>query len=94
MNKTPNEETENETSEQKLNAIGYAKFYSRSHNAVIRVYDEAGNVMESTSAGRVSENSSGFVRIIWRTTDRREALKLNLYCQAHLKVLMVAIETF
>jgi hypothetical protein len=26
-------------------AIGYAKFYSRSHNAVIRVYDEAGNVI-------------------------------------------------
>jgi hypothetical protein len=24
------------------NAIGYAKFYSRSHDAVIRVYDEAG----------------------------------------------------
>jgi hypothetical protein len=28
-------------------AIGYAKFYSRSHNAVIRVYDEAGNVLYS-----------------------------------------------
>jgi hypothetical protein len=28
-------------------AIGYAKFYSRSHNAVIRVYDEAGNVIET-----------------------------------------------
>jgi hypothetical protein len=27
------------------NAIGYAKFYSRSHDAVIHVYDEAGNVM-------------------------------------------------
>jgi hypothetical protein len=26
------------------NAIGYAKFRSRSHDAVIRVYDEAGNV--------------------------------------------------
>jgi hypothetical protein len=26
------------------NAIFYAKFYSRSHNAVIRVYDDAGNV--------------------------------------------------
>jgi hypothetical protein len=26
------------------NAIGYAKFYRRSHDAVIRVYDEAGNV--------------------------------------------------
>jgi hypothetical protein len=29
------------------NAIGYAKFYSRSHHAVIRVYDEAGNVIET-----------------------------------------------
>ena len=28
------------------NAIGFAKFRSRSHNAVIRVYDEAGNVIE------------------------------------------------
>jgi hypothetical protein len=28
-------------------AIGYAKFFSRSHDAVIRVYDEAGNVIET-----------------------------------------------
>jgi hypothetical protein len=28
-------------------AIGYAKFYSRSHDAVIRVYDAAGNVIET-----------------------------------------------
>ena len=28
-------------------AIGYAKFYSRSHDALIRVYDEAGNVIET-----------------------------------------------
>ncbi|PYK47422.1 MAG: hypothetical protein DME51_13690 [Verrucomicrobia bacterium] len=28
------------------NAIGYAKHYSRSHDAVIRVYDAAGNVIE------------------------------------------------
>jgi hypothetical protein len=27
------------------NAIGYAKHHSRSHDAVIRVYDEAGNVI-------------------------------------------------
>ncbi len=27
------------------NAIGYAKFFSRSHDAVTRVYDEAGNVI-------------------------------------------------
>ena len=29
------------------NAIGYEKFRSRSHDAVIRVYDEAGNVIET-----------------------------------------------
>ena len=29
------------------NAIDYAKFYSRSKDAVIRVYDEAGNVIET-----------------------------------------------
>jgi len=29
------------------NAIGYAKFYSRSHDTVIRVYDEAGNVIQT-----------------------------------------------
>jgi hypothetical protein len=28
-------------------AIEYAKFRSRSHDAVIRVYDEAGNVIET-----------------------------------------------
>lgn len=29
------------------NATGYAKFFSRSHDAVIRVYDEASNVIET-----------------------------------------------
>jgi hypothetical protein len=29
------------------NAIGYAKFYSRSHHAVIRVFDDAGNLIET-----------------------------------------------
>ncbi|PYK24850.1 MAG: hypothetical protein DME59_11965 [Verrucomicrobia bacterium] len=28
------------------NAIGYATDYSRSHDAVIRVYDDAGNVIQ------------------------------------------------
>ena len=31
----------------KWTAIGYAKFYSWSHHAVIRVYDAAGNVIEA-----------------------------------------------
>ena len=29
------------------NAVDYAQVYSRSHDAVIRVYDEAGNVIET-----------------------------------------------
>ena len=33
--------------EQVPNAVEYAKFYSRSHDAVIRVYDKAGNVIET-----------------------------------------------
>jgi len=31
------------------NAIGFAKFFGRSHNAVTRVFDEAGNVIETTN---------------------------------------------
>jgi hypothetical protein len=38
------------------NAVGYAKHRSRSHHAVIRVYDEAGNVIETTEhAGEFKE---------------------------------------
>ena len=29
------------------NAVGYAHFYSRSHNALIRVYNDAGKVIET-----------------------------------------------
>jgi hypothetical protein len=29
------------------NALGYARFFSRSHDAVIRVYDSAGDVIET-----------------------------------------------
>ena len=29
------------------NAIGYTTHYSRSHHAVIRVYDDAGNVVQT-----------------------------------------------
>jgi hypothetical protein len=28
-------------------AVGYAKFFSRSHDAVIRVYDKAGNLIQT-----------------------------------------------
>ena len=38
------------------NAIGYAKHLSRSHDAVIRVYDAAGNVIETHDyVGEVKE---------------------------------------
>src|SRR5436189_5208464 len=42
-------------------AIDYAKFHSRSHDAVIRVYDEAGNVIEATST-RASSRSGEVLR--------------------------------
>jgi hypothetical protein len=32
---------------QVSHAVGYAEFDSRSHDAVIRVYDDAGNVIET-----------------------------------------------
>ena len=34
------------------NGIGYAKFRSRSRDAVIRVYDAAGNMIENARARR------------------------------------------
>jgi hypothetical protein len=38
------------------NAVGYAKFYSRAHGAVIHVYDAAGNVIETQEhAGEFKE---------------------------------------
>jgi hypothetical protein len=38
------------------NAIAYARFYSRSHDAVIRIYDDAGNVLEAhDQAGEFKE---------------------------------------
>ena len=37
-------------------AIGYAKFYSRSHDAVVRVFDERGNLIEThEQAGNFKE---------------------------------------
>ena len=39
-------------------AISYAKFFSRSHDAVIRVYDAAGNVIET------HEHKGRFQRVV------------------------------
>ena len=40
------------------NAIGHAKFFSRSHYAVICVFDEAGNVIET------HEQTGDFKRVV------------------------------
>jgi len=40
------------------NAIGYAEHRSRSHDAVIRVYDAAGNVKKRTSTSAISRSRS------------------------------------
>ena len=50
-------------------AIGYAKFYSRSHDGVIRVYDEAGNVIET------HEHAGEFRSGERRKTKSRHAVK-------------------
>ena len=39
------------------NAIKYAKFFSGSHNAVIRVYDEAGNLIGTHDTRAISKSS-------------------------------------
>jgi hypothetical protein len=47
---------------QSASAIDYAKFRSRSHDPVIRVYDESGNVIEMPSTRAISRVVS-FARI-------------------------------
>jgi hypothetical protein len=42
------------------NAVDYAKFYSRSRNAVIRVYDDAGKVTET------HEHNGDFKELLFR----------------------------
>ena len=39
------------------NAIGYASQYSRAHDAVVRVYDEAGKVIETHECVNLREPS-------------------------------------
>jgi hypothetical protein len=48
--------------EAAANAIGYAQFYSRSHHAVIRVYDADGKMIET------HEHKGGFKE--WRNPSR------------------------
>jgi hypothetical protein len=52
------------------NAIGYAEHRSRSHNAVIRVYDEASNVIETHEhAARASSKCDERAKNLRRRSD-------------------------
>jgi hypothetical protein len=51
-----------DTSRPTVTAIGYAEFYSPSHDAVIRVYDAAGNVIEGHERNGISKSASSDVR--------------------------------
>ena len=60
------------------NAIGYAKFYSRSHDAVIRVYDEAGNVIETHEhAGEFKESINVIACDSFKFNKRAESICCN-----------------
>jgi hypothetical protein len=45
------------------NAIGYAMHCSRSHAAVIRVYDDAGNVIETHKHKAISTSREHYTRV-------------------------------
>jgi hypothetical protein len=48
-----------------LPAMGYAKFRSRSDDAVIRVYDDMGNVIETHEHKAISKSRFSGVKIDW-----------------------------
>src|SRR5512132_3541374 len=54
------------------NAIGYAKHRSRSHRAVIRVYDDAGNVIATHEPARASSESGEQAETISRHAVKRD----------------------
>jgi hypothetical protein len=56
-----------------VSAIDYAKFRSRSHDAVIRVYDESGNVIEMPSRRAISRVVS-FARIMSQFPLKRSSM--------------------
>jgi|SRR5215813_4124396 len=53
-----------------VDAVGYARSYSRSHPVVIRVYDPTGNVIETLEYGRVPNFVTLIVQLR-RTFDKR-----------------------
>jgi hypothetical protein len=57
--------------EKAPDAVEYAKFYSRSHRAVIRVYDAAGNVIETHEQAAASTSRERYAH----ETKSRHALK-------------------
>jgi hypothetical protein len=57
------------------NAIGYAKFFSRSRDAVIRVYDEVGNVIETHEQAGDFKRGELMVFGISSQTKSRHAMK-------------------
>ena len=62
-------------------AIEYAKFYSRSHHAVIRVYNEAGHVIETHE--HASDGKPDY--LLYRASTRQTAiwyLNNNVYLSA------------
>jgi hypothetical protein len=59
------------------NAIDSAKFHSRSHRAVIRVYDAAGNVIETHKHAGEFKESEPIVLGICSKTKSRYAAKRN-----------------
>jgi hypothetical protein len=66
---------------ENLLVIDYAKFRSRSHDAVIRVYDAAGNVIETHGArGRVqiSGNAKKCLRLRGQSANLKRALLCNV----------------
>jgi hypothetical protein len=58
--------------------VDYAKFYSRSHNAVIRVYDESGNVIETHEHAGDFKKWQPLFRLVprngWRDNSHRHAM--------------------
>jgi hypothetical protein len=48
------------------NAVSNAKFYSRSHDSVIRIYDETGNVIET------HEQAGPFSRVLTANCEGQE----------------------
>jgi hypothetical protein len=57
------------------NAIGYAKHRSRSHGAVIRVYDETGNAIDARARGRFQRAMSCLRRF---TTSTQRGVVYNI----------------